>query len=76
MPRQALGPKKKSKRKNWNTEDLVKAIKAVRNKDLSFKKASKMFLVPRPTLQRLVRISKPPEEAAVTKLARKPYHGK
>lgn len=51
---------------------MVRAIKAVRNKDVGLKKASKMFLVPRPTLQRLLRVDKPPEEAALTKLGRKP----
>ena len=70
-----LGPKNKTKRKNWNYEDMVRAIKSVRNKGVGLKKASKMLLVPRPTLQRLLRVDKPSEEAALTKLGRNPIMG-
>lgn len=72
MPRTCLGPKNKPQRKQWSSEDMAKAITAVRKKEMGLKKASKTFNVPRPTLQRLARVDKPPEEAASTKLGRKP----
>lgn len=72
MPRAVLGPKSKPKRKQWCSEDMAMAICVIRKGEMGLKKASRSFNVPRPTLQRLVRVDKPPEEAASTKLGRKP----
>lgn len=72
MPRKVLDPQKKVHRKLWNKEDMAKAIKAVQDNVIGLKKASKIFCVPRATLQRLSRLKKLPEEAACTKLGRKP----
>lgn len=51
---------------------MARAISAIRKGEMGLKKASRSFNVPRPTLQRLARVDKPPEEAASTKLGRKP----
>lgn len=75
MPRKILSKIPKPKRKQWNPGDMVMAIKAIRNKELGLKKASHKFSVPRPTLQRLARGDKPPEEAATTRLGRKTIMG-
>lgn len=50
----------------------ARAVSAIRKGEMGLKKASRSFNVPRPTLQRLARTDKPPEEAASTKLGRKP----
>lgn len=42
------------KRKTWDPEQMKKAIDAVRSKTMGYKKAVKMFGVPRTTLRRLV----------------------
>lgn len=75
MQRKFLDSKPKPKRKKMNTEDMVMAIKAIRNKEMLLKKASQTFSVPRPTLQRLSRVDKPSEEAAATRLGRKTVLG-
>ncbi|KAG8256370.1 hypothetical protein J6590_070491 [Homalodisca vitripennis] len=75
MPRKSLSKAPKPKRKKWNTDDMVMAINAIRNKEMGLKKASQKFSVPRPTLQRLARGDKSPEEAAATRLGRKTIMG-
>lgn len=55
---------------------MVQAIKAVKNKTMGLKKAAKTFSVPRPTLQRLVRLDVPLEEAVNLKMGRKPIMSK
>lgn len=75
MPRNILSKIPKPKRKKWNTDDMVMAIKAIRKKEMGLKKAAKTFSVPRATLQRLARGDKPPEEAAATRLGRKTIMG-
>ena len=41
------------KRKQWKEEDMIKAIEAVRSNNMGTLKASKMYSVPRTTLQTL-----------------------
>lgn len=73
MSRKQLNPQTFSKkRKQWSEIDMANAIQAVRTNVMGLHKASKMFNVPRPTLQRLSRNSASPSEAAATKLGRKP----
>ncbi|GBP18462.1 Modular serine protease [Eumeta japonica] len=54
MPRTNLPPKPPRKRQKWCKEQMRKAVEAVRNKSMAFKKAVKFFSVPRATLRRLV----------------------
>lgn len=73
MPRKVLNPRKKTNsRQCWNRDDMISAIKAVSEKRMGFLKASKHFSVPRSTLQRLVHLGIPAEEAVSRKLGRKP----
>ncbi|GBP91254.1 hypothetical protein EVAR_64051_1 [Eumeta japonica] len=63
-------------RKDWDEEQMVKAIKMVREKKMGTLKAAKTFNVPRTTLQRLTyKTDLTPEEAAATKLGRKTVLG-
>lgn len=58
-------------RKHWDEEQMVKAIKMVREKKMGTLKAAKTFNVPRTTLQRLThKTDLTPEEAAATQLGR------
>ncbi|GBP08865.1 hypothetical protein EVAR_78262_1 [Eumeta japonica] len=62
-------------RKDWDEEQMVKAIKMVRERRW-YPKAAKTFNVPRTTLQRLTyKTDLTPEEAAATKLGRKTVLG-
>ncbi|KAG8286673.1 hypothetical protein J6590_054514 [Homalodisca vitripennis] len=73
MPRKVLNPrKKKHNRQFWDQDKMKAAIEAVSEKKMGFLKASKEFSVPRTTLQRLVHLGIPPEEAVSRKLGRKP----
>lgn len=38
---------KERKRKQWNKEDMIRAVRAVRNKEMGYLKASKAFGVPK-----------------------------
>ncbi|XP_067642531.1 uncharacterized protein [Eurosta solidaginis] len=61
------------KRKNWNTEDMKKAITAVRSNTCGYLKAAKLHNVPKSTLIRLVlKEDSEIEEVVNTKLGRKP----
>ncbi|KAI4460383.1 hypothetical protein MML48_5g00014519 [Holotrichia oblita] len=72
MPRKVLNPRKKTNsRQCWDRDDMISAIKAVSEKKMGFLKASKQFSVPRSTLQRLVHLGLPAEEAVSRKLGRK-----
>lgn len=51
---------------------MISAMNAVSEKKMGFLKASKQFSVPRSTLQRLVHLGLPAEEAVSRKLGRKP----
>ncbi|KAL0809939.1 hypothetical protein ABMA28_010794 [Loxostege sticticalis] len=63
-------------RKDWDEEQMVKAIKMVREKKMGTLKAAKTFNVPRTTLQRLThKTDLTPEEAAATQLGRKTVLG-
>jgi hypothetical protein len=44
-----------AQRKNWDPERMKAAIEAVRNKEMGSKKASRVFNVPKTTLQRYVK---------------------
>lgn len=62
----------KEPRKTWDKEQMIKAIKMVREKKMGTLKAAKFFKVPRTTLQRLsLKTELSPEEAAATTLGRK-----
>ncbi|XP_036334788.1 uncharacterized protein LOC118745442 [Rhagoletis pomonella] len=63
---------KKAERRQWNVENMRKAIAAVKNDEMGILLASKTFQVPHTTLQRMARSQKPSEELLSTKLGRKP----
>jgi hypothetical protein len=42
--------------KSWDTENMIKAIKAVRNKEMGYLAAVKLYNVPRSTLCDYVRL--------------------
>ncbi|CAH1977399.1 unnamed protein product [Acanthoscelides obtectus] len=73
MPRRTnRRPSSPKKRKQYNEQDMARAIKAVREKTMGYLKAARSFNVPRTTLFRLSRDGTvTPESAAVTKLGRK-----
>lgn len=74
MPRKQPKYCKKFKRKQWQNEDTAKAVQCVREKKMGTLKASKIFNVPRTTLQRLSnQKDKTPNEVVKTTLGRKPY---
>ncbi|KAJ4432731.1 hypothetical protein ANN_21369 [Periplaneta americana] len=62
----------KRKLKSWNEEAMIRAVTAIRNKEMGFNKADKLFKVPKTSLRRYVKMDKPAEEAIRTKLGRKP----
>lgn len=65
-----------NKRRKWNEGDMERAIIAVRQHEMGTLKASKMFNVPRSTLQRSAKkIALQPIEAAQIKLGRKAILG-
>lgn len=66
MPRRKH--QKTTKRKQWNEEDMKKAVTAIRSKQMGYLKACKTFKVPRATLFRLCKKN----VACKTKLGRKP----
>lgn len=71
MPR-----KEEKKRKQWDESNLERAIIAVRRHEMGTLKASKIFNVPRSTLQRSAKkIELNPSEAAQIKLGRKSVLG-
>lgn len=53
MGRTKLYKESKGLRKNYNKEDMIKAVEAVRSKTCGYLKAAKMFNVPRSTLARM-----------------------
>lgn len=61
------------KRKQWNPDSMKKAVEAVRMKEMGYKKAAKMFNVPRATLKDYVKkFEKSVEEVVSGKMGRKP----
>ncbi|CAH2013313.1 unnamed protein product [Acanthoscelides obtectus] len=70
------GVNSKTKRKDWNAEDMAQAITLVREKQMGYLRTAKHFGVPRTTLFRLCQKNEsPPEEAAATTLGRKTVLG-
>jgi len=64
---------KRKKVRQWNPEDMAKAIAIVRNKEMGWLKVSKQMNVPQRTLRRLASEKYGcPEEAASCKLGRPP----
>lgn len=57
MPRLSLVPPSSKKRKTWDPDQMKKAIEAVRTTTRGYKKAVKIFSVPRSTLKWLVKDS-------------------
>ncbi|KAJ8935949.1 hypothetical protein NQ314_012571 [Rhamnusium bicolor] len=73
MPKSKVPDKKQ---KQWNSDDMQRAIVAVRQQEMGTLKASKTFNVPRSTLQRSAKnVELDPEEAATIKLGRKTILG-
>lgn len=70
---------RKNLRKKWNNQHMEQAIDSVNNGEMGLKAASKMFHVPRSTLQRLAREAKasnlPTSNIVSTKLGRKTVLG-
>jgi hypothetical protein len=61
------------KRKAWDKESMVRAVKAVRDKEMGLLKASKMFNVPRETLKDYVKSrGKEVEHLVTMRMGRKP----
>jgi hypothetical protein len=61
------------KRKAWDKESMVRAVKAVRDKEMGLLKASKMFNVPRATLKDYVNSrGKEVEHLVTMRMGRKP----
>jgi hypothetical protein len=61
------------KRRVWDRESMVRAIKAVRGKEMGLLKASKMFSVPRATLKDYLNNRGKDAEALLTmRMGRKP----
>ena len=58
--------------KSWDQEAMIRAVTAVRNKEMGLNKAEKLFNVPKTSLRRYVKMDKPAEEAIRTTLGRKP----
>jgi ribosomal protein L15E len=67
MPRSKSKAVSRNVRKQWEKEDMEKAITAVREKTVETFKASKMFRVPRPALQTSAKqnILKPKERKVI-----------
>ncbi|XP_072398081.1 uncharacterized protein [Diabrotica undecimpunctata] len=59
-------------RKAWNPDEMVRAITAVRDKEMGYKIAAKTFGVPRATLKDYVKSDRTPEECVKSKFGRKP----
>nr|CAH7767142.1 unnamed protein product [Callosobruchus chinensis] len=55
---------------------MVKAVKAVRNKEMGYLKASKFFNVPKGTVERYSKSDKSPEELVKLSIGRKPVFSK
>lgn len=63
----------KPSRKKWDPDAMMKAVEAVRKKEMGYLKASKIFRVPRSTLENYVNHkSKDAETLCHTKLGRRP----
>lgn len=64
-------------RKKWSKENMMKAVQAVKNKEMGFLKASKVFEVPRSTLENYVNHpTKSCEDLLQVPLGRRPVLGK
>lgn len=61
----------KSKRRTWDGNNMVEAIKALREKRMGLKKAVKEFAVPKSTLRRFVHSDLAPEVAVSNCLQKK-----
>ncbi|CAH1973720.1 unnamed protein product [Acanthoscelides obtectus] len=54
MPRTIMSTKRDRKRKTWSSDQMTRAVEAVRTKSMGFTKAVESFGVPKTTLRRLV----------------------
>nr|CAH7719070.1 unnamed protein product [Callosobruchus chinensis] len=64
------------KHKNWDPLAMVKAVKAVRNKEMGYLKASTFFNLPKGTVERYSKSDKSPEELVKLSIGRKPVFSK
>lgn len=69
-------PKKGVKERQWEKEDMKKAIEAVRREDMGVLLASKKFGVPATTLRRMARSNKSIEELLFMPLGRRTVFSK
>ncbi|CAH1993676.1 unnamed protein product [Acanthoscelides obtectus] len=73
MPRTIMSTKRDRKRKTWSSDQMTRAVEAVRTRSVGFTKAVKSFGVPRTTLRRLVHNTELSPELVVQKpLGRRP----
>ncbi|XP_072380823.1 uncharacterized protein [Diabrotica undecimpunctata] len=66
-------PKTSKKHKQWDPDRMIRAIRAVRGKEMGYLKASKLFAVPKSTLEDYVKQeNKTPEQLVAVKIGRRP----
>ncbi|CAH1992525.1 unnamed protein product [Acanthoscelides obtectus] len=65
-------PKQGIKRKQWDKEAMVRAVQAVKNKEMGYQKASQIFQVPKGTIEMYVKDARSVHELVSTSLGRKP----
>lgn len=63
------------KYRKWNPNDMIKAVNAVRTKDIGYLKASNKFGVPKGAVERYVKSDENPEELVGLLIAVKPHQG-
>lgn len=62
---------KRKRRQSWNSEDMEKAVRDVRNKRLGFLKAAKVYNVPKTTLFRLAKMGEGSSKPTKARMGRK-----
>lgn len=60
------------KHKTWNGDNMIQAVNAVRNKQMGYLQASKVFGIPKGTVERYANSNKTPEELVEVSVGRKP----
>ncbi|GBM73478.1 hypothetical protein AVEN_6802-1 [Araneus ventricosus] len=74
LPRTKKRYECKNERHQWDKSQIVRAISAVKEKEVSVKGAARRFDVPRSALQRFLKIDKTPEQAVQeARLGRKQF---
>lgn len=65
-------PKKGVAHKKWNPENMKNAIEAIKSNQMGYLKASKIFNVPKSTLELYVKRGQPLEKQCTLQIRRKP----